>query len=131
MDSRAGEYKTNQRNARWELGERIVLTSVVSKCWIRKGRFDVRDHSSQRLSALERVFLALDGAGMTGRGYYSDLEVAIKTVEKGGRGRTALFEFRACGNGSLHLRFLRADLLAAFNRVAGGRRLRGVDGEAA
>lgn len=117
------QYKTNQRNARWELGERIILTSMVEQCRVRRGHFDVCG-DGQRLSALERVFLALDGAGMTGRGYYSDLEVAIKGTA-GGKGRTDLFEFRACANKSLHLRFLRPDLLAAFNRVAGGRRLRG------
>ncbi len=131
VGSHTASYKTNQRNARFELGETIILTGMIEKSWQRKGMFGVRQ-DGHRLQALERVFLALDGAGMTGRGHYSELEVAIKATTDGGRGRTDLFAFRACANGNLHLRFARPDLLAAFNRVAGGRRLRSApEGEAA
>lgn len=41
-----------------------------------------------------------------------------------GPGETDLFAFRCCANGNLHLRFRRLDLLARFNQIAGGRRLR-------
>lgn len=41
-----------------------------------------------------------------------------------GTGKTDYFRFRCCLNGNLHLEFLRLDLVAKLNAVAGGNRLR-------
>ena len=127
-DSYSARYKTNQKNGFLELGPRLVLTCVVSKSGLHKGRFEARQYSSQKLTAMENVFQALDGQGMASKGYYSAIELAIKncTVEDVGRGSTPYFSFRACGNGNLHLTMRRLDLLKQLNQSAGGMRLRPV-----
>ena len=120
----SGEYKTNDKHSRLEVGATIILPGMVEKSGRHKGRFEVRDRMEPRLTALENVFTALDGTGMVSRGYYSALQTAIHAVESGGRGETPLFRFRACGNGNLHLEFRRLDLLRRFNQMAGGMRLK-------
>jgi hypothetical protein len=121
----SAEYVTNQKNARIEIGERVIITwAVAAKTSLGSG-FEVNDYSRQRLLALENLFRMLDGAGVRPTGYYSDLETAIR--ESGatkGHGATPYFEFRAHKNGNLHLRFLRLDLLARFNQLAGDGLLR-------
>lgn len=120
--TQSADYKTNQRNARLEVGPRVVLTYTVRSAYGR-GRFQATDWSSQRLRAMENVFMLLDGAGAGTRGHYSDLENALMASSTGA-GETPYFEFRGFKNGNLHLRFKRLDLLARFNQIAGGARLR-------
>ena len=89
----------------------------------KRGKYRVRyDKSQQQLQTLENVFIALDGKGITGNGYRSDLENAIHASEDG-TGQTEYFDFRAYKNGNLHLLFRRSDLLAELNRRAGGMNL--------
>lgn len=89
-------------------------------------RVDWRER--QKLVALERVFHALAGDGRMNVAHESELAAAIGTA-KDGVGETSLFAFRAHLNGRLHLRFKRPDLLARFNALAGGQRLRPAETE--
>lgn len=118
------EYK---RNSEYEVPRRVALTWVIdtwytktfpSKC------LQPRHQAEQKLTALENVFTSLDGKGSTSKGYVSKLSEAIRKTESGALGSTEYFEFRGYKNGSLHLTFLRLDLLEKFNRIAGGARLR-------
>jgi hypothetical protein len=114
------DYKTNSK---LEVGRRVVLTYIVSKRWSGDG-FEVRYHTDQKLIALENVFNALDGNGQINKTHYSALSTAIKESGASGHGETPLFKFRVYGNGNMHLEFRRLDLLARFNQIAGGRKLR-------
>jgi hypothetical protein len=121
QDTPRADYKTNQKNATYEIGEKIVLTSVVGRGW--SGGFSVGSYAQGKLSALESVFRALDGQGYGTKHHYSDLETAVN-ASKDGRAVTDYFDARVFKNGNMHLTFKRADLLARFNQIAGGQRLR-------
>ena len=120
-----GKLKTNTE---MEIGERVILGNVVRR-WF--GTWQVNDYARQRLVALENVFNGLAGNGEICKGYYSLLQTEIEKRETGatGEGETALFAFRACKNGNLHLRFKRLDLLAQFNARAAGKVFRPVETE--
>lgn len=111
------QFRTN----RWEvIGPKVIREMIIDCDDAKHGKFRVRyDSAQQRLSTLENLFIALDGKGTTGKGYRSELENAINT-SKDGTGQTEYFGFRACKKGTLHIEFLRLDLLAEFNRRAGG-----------
>ncbi len=64
----------------------------------------------------------IDGRGPI-KSYHGPLYDAI-TDSSDGTGKTDYFKFRCCINGNLHLEFLKADLVARLNVVAGGNRLR-------
>lgn len=116
------EYKANEKNAVYEIGEKIVLTSVVGSGY-GDARFRVVEYAQSRLSALESVFRAMDGQGFGTKHYYSDIATAIG-ASTDGRFETEHFEGRVFKNGNLHLTFRRMDLLAEFNKIAGGAHLR-------
>jgi hypothetical protein len=125
------EYK---RNSEFEVPRRIVITWAVeqwSKCW---GSWRMNYHREQNFAALERVFLALDGKGQVNPhsrcAIYEAVHVTPASSEKC-EGETPYFRFRAFKNGNMHVTFLREDLLARFNQIAGGARLRGGNGRAA
>ena len=121
------DYKTNQKNARLEIGERIVLTYMVERGWHGNGwRLD--HNRAQRMTALENIFRALDGAGTATRHYQSDIETAIEKAGADGRWSTKYFEGRCFKNHNLHMRIKRLDLLAELNRRAGGACLRPAPG---
>ena len=69
------------------------------------------------------MFSTLAGTGYGATTHYGALHDAINGSPDG-TGETPLFGFRAHKNGTLHLRFLRADLLARFNQIVGGAALR-------
>lgn len=119
--TRAGQLKTNSE---LEVPSKVILPYVVHRGY--RG-FEVDYDRRQNLVALENVFRSLDGQGVI-TGYESELETAIKTSADG-EGETPLFTFRACLNRNLHLTFKRADLLARFNALAGGKRLRPAETE--
>lgn len=126
--TRAGQLKTNTE---MEVGERVILSYMVD-AGFRAGSFRVTysGNRSQQLTALENVFSALDGRGEISKGHNSLLQTAIEASDAG-EGETDFFAFRCCKNGNLHLRFKRLDLLARFNQIAGGKRLRPVETEEA
>lgn len=112
---RNDHYKTNSE---LEIGPKVILTCVET--WF-SGGFHVRHWWSQRLTAMENVFTALDGKGAVSKTYYSALENAIKAAPVG---ETPYFAYKCFKNGNLHLQFRRPDLLQRLNQIAGGRRLR-------
>jgi hypothetical protein len=117
-----GRYKTNSE---FEIGERVVLTGVVSRGFGRTWgtQYNSRD---QHLIALENVFYMVAGTPRPEGGYYSDIAAAIKTIpnDQPCVGGTPMFEFRGFKNGNLHLKFRRPDLVAKLNAIAGGNRLK-------
>lgn len=120
---KGAEYKTNQRNARFELGRKIILTRMVDTSF---GTWRVHyGRTEQELVSLDMVFTHLDGE-MVPDGYRSPLVDAINTTEaESGRPvETKYFRVKAYKNGNLHLEFLRVELLAKFNAVAGGKNLK-------
>lgn len=112
------DYKTNSVI---DVGRKVVLTYVTEPGW---SSWHVHHTTSARLTALENVFTALDGKGSITKGYYSELETAIRGAGKDGRFETAYFAGRCFRNRNVHLTFKRSDLLAKFNAIAGGKNLR-------
>jgi hypothetical protein len=115
-----GKLKTNTE---MEIGPKAIVGYMVELGFTGRFRVAYGGHASQRLTALENVFSALAGRGSISKGYQSLIEAAINDSPKG-TGETDLFRFRACKNGNLHIEFKRLDLLAKFNQMAGGKRLR-------
>lgn len=115
---RQSRYKTNTE---FELGKRVILTWQVEKGWS-NGAFRVNYHRDKYLTALDNVFHMIDGKGPI-KTYHGPLYDAI-TNSPDGTGKTDYFKFRCCINGNLHLEFLRPDLVARLNAIAGGNRLR-------
>ncbi len=125
---RPGQHNPTSRlktNSQLEVPERVILGGMVEHEWY---GFKVDWRERQKLVALERVFHALAGDGRMNVAHESELAGAI-TAAKDGVGETDLFAFRAHLNGRLHLRFKRPDLLARFNALAGGQRLRPAETE--
>jgi len=122
--TRAGQLKTNSE---LEVPPKVILDNLVGAGWS-TGKFKVNYHYSQNLTALENVFNALAGNGEISKGYQSLLQTAIEAAE-GGEGETALFRFKAHKNSALHIWFRRGDVLARFNALAGGARLRPAEDE--
>lgn len=118
----ATRYK---RNSELEVPRRIALTGIVEIWSFGRGSpFHVRHYREPLLTALENVFSALDGKPAITKTHYSAISTAIRAEDFKGHGKTDYFEFRVYKNGAMHLTFLREDLLARFNQIAGGRRLR-------
>lgn len=111
-------YKTNTE---FELGKRVILSYAVEKGWNR-GKFRVNYHKEKYLTALDNVFSMLDGKGAV-KTYHGALYDAI-TDSPDGKGETIYFRFKCYQNGNLHLEFLRLDLVARLNAIAGGQRLK-------
>lgn len=111
-------FKTNTE---FELGKRVILTWQVEKGWNR-GKFRVNYHREKYLTALDNVFHMIDGKGPI-KSYHGPLYDAI-TDSPDGTGQTDYFKFRCCINGNLHLEFVKPELVARLNAIAGGNRLR-------
>lgn len=111
----------HKTNTEFELGKRVVLTWMVERGYNR-GKYRVNYRRDKYLTALDSVFLAIDGKG-TIKGYNGDLYQGIMDSADG-CGSTQYFKFKCYLNGNLHLEFLRPDLVAKLNAVAGGARLR-------
>ena len=114
------EYKTNQKSE-WELMEKLILTGTVERGYSHQSPFRINYHRDQNMRALDNVFMMLDGRGIikTHNGPLSDAIAASN-----GQGQTDYFEFKCFGNGNLHLKFRRMDLVSKLNAVAGGMRLK-------
>lgn len=118
----AGKLKTNSL---FEIGPKVILTGVIERRDPRwTFRPSVNHNYHQDLVALENVLNGLDGRGNISKTFISELEAAIQGCAPSLRGETSLFRFKVFGNSNLHLEFKRLDLLARFNQIAGGRRLR-------
>ena len=112
-----GALKTNQRNGKFSLGKKIILSWIVEHSYSSVTPLRVRYGREKDLLAVDKVFHQLDGAGIP-EGYRGELVEAINSSTDG-YGETDYFKFRACGNMNLHLEFKRLDLVNDLNRVAG------------
>lgn len=112
------QYKTNQKNGKYNLGEKVILTGYVEK-WSYGGNWHINYYRQEHLIAVDRVFHALDGnlKGMDSS-YQGPLCDAIGTTETGA-GETEYFKFTCFKNHNLHLWFKRMDLVAKLNAING------------
>lgn len=113
------KYKTNTE---FELGKRVILGYAVEKGWSKRGKFRPTYNRDKYLTAIDNVFSMIDGKGAI-KTHYGQLYDAIIDSHDG-RGETDYFSFKCFLNGNLHIEFLRPDLVAKLNAVAGGARLR-------
>lgn len=119
-----GRTPRYKRNSEFEIPKRVVLE------WMVEGSsrglrilYGYNGDRDQYLVALENVLNSLDGKGSIGKTHRSAISNAM--VEQGPHGETDLFRYHAYCNRNLHLEFLRPDLLAKLNRLAGGKNLKG------
>jgi len=118
---RHNRYKTNTE---LEIGERVILTRYVDGDWpSAASRFRLVYHCAQDITALENVFRSLDGKGAALPTNQSELQMSINASPTG-QGVTTYFAWKGYKNGTLHIRFLRPDLVTKLNQIAGGMRLR-------
>lgn len=116
------QYKTNQKNGRWELGKKIIKSNIVNRGY--SGCYQMNYCYEKHFIAVDKVFHALDSKGVPD-GYRSPLVDAVNTTSMDtGAGETDYFKFKCYGNGNLHLEFKRMDLVAQLNRHAGGNNLK-------
>lgn len=122
--NRAGEYKTNEGV---EIGERVILRYAVERWSLgENSTWHVNHNREKYLIALDNVFHALDGKGVA-KGHRGPLIDGIQSLPtRETVGRTDYFEFKCFANHNLHLKFLRTDLAAKLNQIAGGMRLKDV-----
>jgi hypothetical protein len=114
-------HKTNEKNARWKLGEKIIITSALEYGYGHTPSFRVNYWHEPKIIQVDRVMFLLDGAGIPD-GYKSPLVDAINTTPylSGKTGETDYFLFRCFYNGNIHLTFKRLDLVERLNAAAGG-----------
>lgn len=116
---RGSQYKTNQKNAKYEIGSNIIMTSMVHiRHFGENTSFTIDYDDEQKLISLDWVFAHLAGFKIA-EGYKSPLVDAINTADTG-IVETDFFKAKCYINGNLHLEFKRLDLLKKFNAVAGG-----------
>lgn len=116
---RKAEHVTNEKN-RWQLGRKIILTGHLTSDYgggMRNGYY-----TQKHITALDNVFHALDGKPPVTT-HYGPLYDAIED-RNSMEGETEYFRFKKFLNGNLHVEFKRMDLVARFNAVAGGARLK-------
>jgi hypothetical protein len=119
---RRSKYK---QNSEYEVPRKIVLMHVVEPWGKLCSSWRVNHYrTDEYLTALENVFSALDGRGQITKTHYSAISSLIRDKAFTGHGETPYFAFKTYKNGNMHLEFRRLDLLARFNAIAGGRRLR-------
>lgn len=118
---RRSEYK---RNSELEVPRRIVISFAVEEWGQLCSSWRVHYRRDQEFIAMENVFTALDGRGQIAKTHYSAISNVIHEPGFDSVGETPYFAFRTWKNGNMHLTFKRLDLLARFNAIAGGRRLR-------
>lgn len=119
-----GEAAKLKTNSQEEVPAKVILPWIVDRWDLITTSWRVDYRADQRLIALESVFSALDGKGPIVKSAYSAIATAIKAPGFDGTGEVPYFRFRCFRNGRLHLWFTRPDLLARFNAIAGGKRLR-------
>jgi len=113
------KYKTNSE---FEVGERVILKAFYGDRW--NDRPKVEYSRNQDFHNLDNVMHLLDGKGPV-KSHTGPLVDGIDKTERFGLvGSTDYFEFKPCKNGNVHIKFLRMDLVAKLNQIAGGNRLR-------
>jgi len=114
------KYKTNKKNARFNLGPKIILTMIgddwCSGKW-KSSSYKVCYRAAQELMVVDRVFHLLDGKsfGITYGGPLVDGINVAGQNDTAPKGETDYFRWKGYQNGNLHLEFKRLDLLAKLN----------------
>lgn len=114
------KYKTNQKNARFELKNKVIKSRMVEHSF---RQFRINSYHEKYLIALDKVFHMLDGANMLDKSHRSPLVDAINSSETLSV-KTDYFFCRMYQNGNLHIEFTRSDLVQKFNAIAGGTNLK-------
>ncbi len=114
-------YKTNQKNAAFELKKKIVKNQMVQLSY---RSYRTNYYNEKYLIALDKVFHMLDGTNMLEKSHRSPLVDAINTSDGSSSVKTDYFLCRMYLNGNLHIEFLRPDLVQQFNAIAGGANLK-------
>lgn len=107
------QYKTNS----YQIGAKVILQHCCETGY--RGAFRLCYHAEQQFRALENVFQALDGKRSVNTNWRSKLSIAIGESTNG-IVETEYFWLRCFQNGNVHVKFLRQDLVLAFNARAGG-----------
>jgi len=111
-------YKTNSP---FELGKKAIV-HACEPGYSRDKPFRVSYYRQNHIRQLSAVFRALDNKE-PGKTYNGELGDAINE-SKTGTGKTEYFKFKCFKNHNVHLEFLRPDLVAKFNTIAGSRQLK-------
>lgn len=117
------QYKTNQKSEVAGVGEKIIKTWAVERGYNSEHPWRIRYNSQESYTALDNVFSLLDGKGVA-KTHYGPTYDAVANCGRDGICETEYFRLKCYHNGNLHIQFKRLDLLAEFNRVAGGARIR-------
>lgn len=118
-------YKTNQKNARYEVGQKVIKTRMIESLFQNR---HVNYSHEKYLIALDRVFHMLDGKNILETSHRSPLVDAINSAEAYVMEiETEYFRCKMYNNGNLHITFTRPDLLKEFNRIAGGNNLKPIN----
>lgn len=120
-------YKTNIKSAAVGLGNKVIIGYAVERGYSSRADrpWRVSYHKEANFTALDNVFHLLDGKGVV-KSHHGPLFDAIAAAPSTGRCETEYFRVWMFSNKNMHLQFRREDLLARFNQVAGGMRLKDV-----
>lgn len=116
-------YKTNEKNARFSLKDKVIITRAVETGW---SRYMINHWRRQSLVSVDNIFHLADGnLAPMNNSYNSPMIDAIENLSPSDAGKTETdyFKIQVYGNGNLHLTFKRPDLVEKLNRAAGGLRL--------
>lgn len=119
------ELKDFKTNKPFELGRKIIKAYVLSvNTWGNSRDVSLPYNSERPLQALHNVFSLLDGQGMVQ--YPNDLATEIKAAiqKKEWSCEDEYFKVRWFKKGTMHIEFLRADLVEELNRRGGGKILK-------
>mgnify|MGYP001580653666 FL=1 len=115
-NSRAGQFKTNQR---WKLGYKAIVPYAVEAKWTEG--YHINAHRESNFRALGNVFSLLDGQGA--QQYPDDLctqlRAGLDTVRAGEKVTTPYLTLKPYHNHNAHLVFLRHDLVDKLNALCG------------
>lgn len=115
-ESGQGRYKTNEKNARYNIGKKVILPWIIERDYSGNVRIRCGGTAESKLVAIDRVFHALDGnLSAMDKSNRTPMIDAVNTAN--GWGETDYFRFRACKNGNLHLEFKRLDLVKQINAI--------------
>lgn len=108
-------HKTNAKNS-GSVGEKVILESYVERGY--RAGFAPDYDRADRIRTIARVFRLLDGKTTENETFWGELGEDIRRSQEA-TGQTEYFKWKCFGNGNLHLKFRRMDLVAELNRIAG------------
>jgi hypothetical protein len=124
-------HKTNERNAKYEVGKKIILSGWVRANW--GGGYAPSYYREQDFRILQNAFSLMDGKGAI-KSHYGELADDIVKTTRPDKddaltpqkltGETEYFRWKVYRNGNLHLEFRRMDLVQRLNEIGGAGTLR-------